>query len=272
MLVPPAALIAVGVLMALGGWVVQATDRAEPVQFGIREIAVIAREGTIKALIWALSPLAWFARTSPPAERAFGARHPVLLVPGLSGGRMSLHFLRIFLERRGWPVVWAMPLPGGDPNLPELAAEVGRAVESFTQSTGATRIDIVAHGTGGLAAAWYAQHMDRGARVRRLVTVGTPWRGTRLAVFIRGRLGPELLWGSPLLASLQPPIVPTVALGGLDDPTVVPASSCFPMGATAVRIEGAGHLELLASPRAFRAVAEALTQPLSATRAPESAA
>lgn len=257
---PPAALIAVGVAMSLAGWVVLATDRAEPVKFGVRELALVMREGCVRAVLWTISPLAALESTSPPTGRAIGPRAPVLLVPGIGGGRVSLAFLRLFLDARGVPSVYAMKFTGTDPTLVELASEVGRAVEALIRASGAERIDVVAHGTGGLAAAWYAQHVDRGARIRRLVTLGTPWRGTRLAVFVRGRVGAEIVHGSALLDSLQPPIVPTVAIGSPDDTAVVPPSSAFPTGAVPVSIDGAGHLDLVASARAFRAVNAALME------------
>lgn len=253
-------LIAIGVAVSLAGWVVLATDRAEPVRFGVRDLSLVMREGCVRALLWAMRPLVGLESSSPPDGRAFGQRLPVLLVPGRGGGRASLAFLRMFLDRRGVPSVYAMRFTATDPTLPELASEVGVAVEALVRASGAPRIDVVAHGTGGLAAAWYAQHVDRGNHIRRVVTLGTPWRGTRLAVFVRGRLGAEILPGSALLDSLQPPVVPTIAIGSHDDTAVVPSSSAFPSGATPVILDAASHLDLVASARAFRAVNAALTE------------
>ncbi len=92
-------------------------------------------------------------------------------------------------------------------------------------------------------------------------TLGTPWEGTRLAVFFRGPHALECLYGAHHLDGLAPPAVQTFSIWGEDDPFVVPATSALPEGVEGVRLQAAGNMDLLVSARAFRAVEAALEHP-----------
>jgi triacylglycerol esterase/lipase EstA (alpha/beta hydrolase family) len=257
LLLPPALLLGVSIARALGGWIVLAADRGEPARFGRQELAITLREAGARALMTALAPLGW----TPAPPRVSGPiddrRVPVLLVPGHRWNRQACAFLRTFLVHRGWGCVWAVS--SVDRSIPEQARELGRRVEELIRATGAHRVDVVAHSTSGLAAAWYVQHLEGAATVRRLVTLGTPWAGTRVAAFLPGRRGVEMVYGSPILEGLTPPAVPTICVWSPDDPMVVPTSSAVPDGVEAVRIEGVGHVEMLTSARVYRAVQAALS-------------
>ena len=89
----------------------------------------------------------------------------------------------------------------------ELAGVVAERVEQLTREHGCERIDLVGHSEGGLIGRYYVQKLDGARRVRHLVTLGTPHRGTRWAY--SGRLVRHVLPslrqmapGSPLLRDL----------------------------------------------------------------------
>lgn len=54
-------------------------------------------------------------------------------------------------------------------------------IESIKQQTGSTKVDIVAHSMGGLVARNYIADADRGAKIRKLITLGTPFLGATKA-------------------------------------------------------------------------------------------
>ena len=263
----PSLLIGFAAAKSLSGWVVLAVERAEPARFGKKELATAARETMARTLFALLHP---FGRSTPGPDLAENAarvtegerRTPVLILPELGRNRSSLRFLEAFLRARGFTAVWATNPPKGDRTLAELAHGVEEAVYRLKASTGADKIDIVAHSTGGLLAAWYIRHLGGENHVRRFVTLGCPWKGTRIAVFSRGRIGAEVLYGSPLLAMLAPPPVPTVSIWSPDDPVIIPSSSALPTGVESIRIDGGGHVEMLTSARFFRAAYAALTHDL----------
>ncbi|MFT3693532.1 MAG: hypothetical protein QM831_10365 [Kofleriaceae bacterium] len=62
-------------------------------------------------------------------------------------------------------------------SVPERARMLVDAIESL----GHARVDLIAHSMGGLDARYAITHMGLGTRVRSLVTVGTPHRGSPIA-------------------------------------------------------------------------------------------
>lgn len=258
----------VGLLLTMGaasfaGFVVLAVDRGEPVQLDRRVLSLMIRESVARAVLFALRPLG-VADSGPvlapgPVPGAEGRRVPVLLVPGASNNRAALGFLRTFLVRRGFRWVWAVNPSHGKEGLAVGAEHLAAQIVRLRQESGATEIDVVGHGSGGLLAAWVVRHLDAGRSVRRLVTLGTPWKGTRMSVFRRGLLGEQTRYGAHLLDDLAPPPVRAISIWSPDDPTVVPTSSALADGLESVEVESAGHAEMLLSARVFRAVQAALS-------------
>lgn len=264
-----ALLLAVTHVAALVGFAVLAVERGEPVRLGVPAVSRLVREGCARFLIVVLFPFG--LGQPPPVARGPGERGrvPVLLVPGHASNRAALLFLRIFLTRRGWAWVWPVNVRAREGGLAEMAALLGRRVRELQRVTGADQVDLVGHSLGGLVAAWYVAHLDEERRIRRVVTLATPWGGTRMAVFAPGRLATELLYGAPALDGLAPPPVPAVSVWSPDDNVVIPASSAVPEGVESAELEGAAHTEMLFSARAYRAVQAALA--LEARRAEASA-
>jgi triacylglycerol lipase len=117
-----------------------------------------------------------------PVER--GTPLPVVLVHGLFGfDRMGVPGARFdyfrgiarHLETLGCHA-HAVRLPAAA-SVPERARELVAAIEALAHD----RIDLIAHSLGGLDARYALTHLGLARRVRSLVTVGTPHRGTPLA-------------------------------------------------------------------------------------------
>jgi pimeloyl-ACP methyl ester carboxylesterase len=131
-------------------------------------------------------------------------------------------------------------------------------------------VDVVGHSLGGLVAAYLLKCLDRGRRIRRVVTLGTPHRGTPLAilgVILFGLVSPavwQMLPGAPLLHEIAATPVPEeselIALGS-DADGVVPRAfaSVLPAPRQAnARVPDLGHVDFLLSRESFRFVAAAL--------------
>lgn len=229
--------------------VVSAADRTHPPVRSAESLARLAREVAAHVIF---GVLAWLALGRPRARRivpdGVAVRpRPVLLVSGLTHNRASLWLLRTYLTQRGFQWVDLYERAGG--TIAEDAAGLARQLADLRAASGAAEVDVVGFASGGLVAA----HAASAPGIRRLITLGTPWRGTRTAVFRRGRAAHELRY-SPTLLVPWPPAAEVVCIVATEDPVIVPAESGEPEGARMVRIEDGGHLELLASARAFRAV------------------
>lgn len=270
LLLPLALLLAWTHGLAVVGWAVQTAESGAMVRLEAKVIAAIVREGCARALLRLLTPLGWI---HPPPRfvdpRAVNERRlpPVLLVPGLGWSRASLLFLRLFLVRRGWRWVWATNRDDAyRGTLAKEAEHLAAQIQVLKKASGSDVVDLVGFSVGGLVAAWVIRHHPEArASVRRLVTLGTPWSGTKLSVFGRSKAMREIRYDSHLLDALWPLPVPVFSIWSPQDLVVVPAQSAAPTfdGCIDVCIEAAGHVELLVSARAFRAVQAALEHPLT---------
>ena len=147
-------------------------------------IVVLARR---RAHVGEQKPLEGVVEHPGPAAR--GEPLPVVLVHGLFGfdrvgiPGMRLHYFRGIVEHlEGLGChAHAVRLPGAA-SVPERAQ---RLVEAVT-ALGHERVDIIAHSMGGLDARYAVARLGLASRVRSLVTVGTPHRGSPIADLATG--------------------------------------------------------------------------------------
>ena len=135
-----------------------------------------------RPLIEATAPIEGVAPVSGPSER--GPPLPVILVHGLFGfDRMGIPGAKLdyfrgiakHLDTLGCHA-HAVKLPRAA-SVPERARELCDAITAL----GHDRVDLIAHSMGGLDARYALAHFGLASRVRSLVTVGTPHRGTPIA-------------------------------------------------------------------------------------------
>ncbi len=196
---------------------------------------------------------------APPLPGA--AALPVLLVPGYSLSRNSFAVLAFWLRRHGFAWVHAINHRPLSAPIPVFAHQLGREVERLCAASAAGRVDIVAHSMGGLVAAWYVQHLGGRGRVRRIVTLGTPWRGSAAAVFAIGRQGLDLMPGSEIVAGLARLPAGVTSLWSRQDAIVLPPDNAVHPDARMVELPWTGHHMLLLRPAALEAILDALVRP-----------
>lgn len=139
-----------------------------------------------------------------PASR--GTPLPVILVHGLFGfdrlgvpGARFDYFYGIakHLETLGCHA-HAVRLPAAR-SVPDRARELVAAIDALPHE----RVDLIAHSLGGLDARYALAHLGLAKRVRALVTVGTPHRGSPIAdLVLRGPIG----WAHRTLRAIGMPI------------------------------------------------------------------
>jgi pimeloyl-ACP methyl ester carboxylesterase len=188
-----------------------------------------------------------------------GFREPVLLLHGWLGTRGVLRFLERRLKTAGFPVFSIDLGPLNVADIRRSGALVAEKVAALSARLGGRRITAVAHSMGGLIALWGLKRLGLGEHVRRLVTVGAPFRGTPVAVaglplfspFYKSLL--QMAPGSPFLRELNdgqlPADVEVVCFAARRDFFVAPQSATLE-GARNFLIDG-GHASLITSPDAI---------------------
>jgi triacylglycerol lipase len=203
----------------------------------------------------------------PPA--ASDRPGPVLLVPGYGGGTASLRPLADRIRATG-RVATIVTLPGdatGD--LRQQAEALDRTV---TETPGP--VDLVGFSAGGVVARLWVQEYGGEERARRVVTLGSPHQGARIAGSAASVLPgacptacQQLVPGSRLLAELPSPVPNPpdwLSVWTADDETVTPPESGHLPGAVNVELQSVcptarpGHGGLPTDPTVIRLVLDAL--------------
>jgi pimeloyl-ACP methyl ester carboxylesterase len=202
---------------------------------------------------------------SVPAEQRRTDGLPVLLIHGYMATRGAVRLLEQRLVDRGHVVVTYRLGPVHLGDIHGSAAIIARKIESLAGQTGVGRVDIVAHSMGGLVALDYVKRLGGRRRVRRLVLLGTPIRGTWSALLgvvtaPLGRASLQLLPGSRFLRELGaeplPPGPEVVSIAGERDWLAPPASTVL-AGVRHLEL-ATGHSGLLVDEQAASAVAAIL--------------
>ncbi|HEX5400711.1 MAG TPA: lipase [Pseudonocardiaceae bacterium] len=219
--------------------------------------------------------------TGTPSQAQQG---PVLLVPGYGGNAGSLTGLAARLRAAGrTATVVALPGDGTGDLLAQVAA-LNSAVNSALAG-GAPSVDVIGYSAGGLVTRlWVAQDAGQ-ARVRRVVTLGSPLHGTQVAA-AGSALVPgvcplacqQLVPSSPLLRRVDaqplPAGLPWLSLWTDDDQTVIPPDSARLAGAVNVPLQQicpalrVSHSELPSAPLVTGIVLTALNGPTLAAPTP----
>lgn len=208
---------------------------------------------SLRAFGW-LQPFRERARFPSPAAAGNTAtpRVPVLLVHGYMCNRAVWLPLAPRLAARGH-VVEAVSLDPPFADLDAHATPLAAAVDALVERTGSPRVALVGHSMGGLAVRAYLR-VHGTARVARVVTLGTPHRGTMLASFGLGESARQMRRASDWLAELEASepaatrALMTVVLTHTDNIVVPQADQSLP-GARTVEFSGVGHLALVTDPR-----------------------
>jgi triacylglycerol esterase/lipase EstA (alpha/beta hydrolase family) len=226
----------------------------------LQGIAGWVAEGLALLLSLVVWPLGLF-----PDRRvaAGGGDRPVVLVHGWAMNRSSMFVLAARLRRDGRRV-YSVNYNSVVAKTDDKASELAACLETIRRDSGANRIDLVAHSLGGVllrAVAKYHGGLDYFGNV---VTLGSPHRGTALAVMFSRYGLIELRPGSPFLERLaedDPLAARTVnftAIYSAVDYIVFPTDCTFYPPAFNAELDGIGHMGMLLSERVYDVVKENL--------------
>jgi hypothetical protein len=248
------------------------------VEFGL--MCIVNRRGNVQMptvgqvliawfneVVLAIQVFAWrqpFRATAVPdlVNRSCVGSHGVVLIHGYACNRgIWNHWLRR-LRHQAVPTI-AVNLEPPWAAIDSYSPQIEHAVAAMESATGAAPI-LVAHSMGGLAARhWYGAQRNP-ARVHRLITLGSPHRGTWLARFALGANGRQMQPGSPFLRALQEAdaethLQRTTCFYSHCDNIVFPATNATIAGADNRHVEGCAHVQLIEHPACWGALQDFLS-------------
>lgn len=193
---------------------------------------------------------------------------PVIFVHGFGGAPGNFLPLRAWMWLQGRRRTYAFKQPGVG-NLEDAAEALAAYVQAVVEVNdlpAEAPVDLVAHSLGGVIARLALDDPAIRARVRTLVTLGSPHAGSHLARFGNTERARSLRPGSASLVRLDaqlpwagPGAWPRlVAFWSSADVIVIPAESAQVPGATNIELPGVTHYSYLVWPECWRRVLEAL--------------
>ena len=219
-------------------------DRAEPASMWWRSLFGEFVAG-IKIFLLR-QPWTWHPPVLLPATAGM-AKVPVVLVHGYLCNHRIWDDMATALRAKGH-AVFAVNLEPVFASIDDYAPIIENAVRSLKQHSGSQKVALVGHSMGGLAIrAWVRAHgVDSVARV---ITLGTPHAGTKLARGATTPNGRQMLWQSQWLAALRDGDADAlrqrilIALTPQDNIVAPQRAQTLP-GITPTVFDGLGHLQL----------------------------
>jgi len=195
------------------------------------------------------------ALVADPAPRP--ATLPVLLVHGVLCNAGVFAKLARWLRARTIGPVYALSYGPPLASIEAFADQLAERIDAIRRETGAAEVVLVTHSMGGLVTLAYVRRYG-GARIRRWVAIGAPFRGSVHACWMIGTSVSQLRPGNEWLTALgaRAPVggPPVVSVWSWHDSMVAPQTSSILEGACDEPLVGVGHNALLRDPEVFAIV------------------
>jgi triacylglycerol lipase len=224
-------------------WLGRLSPRRRIFAAGVAAVLAVVVGVTVVEVIRAGGGQAPAATGFPPQDRP----GPVLLVPGYGGNTGSLSVLARRIRSTGRQAT-VVHLPGNGTGSLIAAASALNAAVTRALRDGAPSVDVIGYSAGGVAALLWVREDGGVHKARRVVTLGSPFHGARIASAAEGFVPgacpaacQQLVPGSSLLSQLDATPVPArprwLSLWSTNDATVTPPDSARLAGAINVPIQ-----------------------------------
>ncbi len=212
----------------------------------------------------ALIPLGMISRKQQNLQRG---ETPVVLLHGLFDNQGSWLWFKHHLRKHGFRNTVSLNLSSwhNEETLTELLA---KRIDELRLQLGVNQVHLVGHSMGGMIARNYVQLRGGAAKVDKLVCLGSPHQGSKLATFSFAPLGKILIPASDFLSRLNnsppPEKVVLTNIYTRKDNMVQPNRFNHLHWGTAVELDDMGHTSLIYRKAPIMATIAALKgEPLS---------
>jgi len=188
---------------------------------------------------------------------------PILLVPGYSLNRMSMFFISIYLKRLGYEWVWCINHPVQKDDVQAFAKALDEKIRWFCHYTQSTEVTVIAHSMGGIVSNLAIQNHN--SPIQNLITLGTPWKGTKLYMFGLGKHVLQLAPAHPIIQRMVVPTVRHLALWSRQDWILLPNENAIMDGLHHKEVSHIGHVSLLMHARTLPLIHQFLNEQKTAT-------
>jgi triacylglycerol lipase len=196
------------------------------------------------------------------APAGAGAQDPILFVHGYVESASLWNTMIGRFEKDGYSKSYLSAYSYNTSQSNKIdAEEVKTKVEALLKTTGATKVDIIAHSMGSLNSRWYIKFLGGEAKVDDWVSLGGPNHGTEFANFCGSTSCVEMRIGSTFLSELNagdetPGTVNDGTWWSPCDEIINPDSSVALTGATNTKTACISHTALTTDETVYKGVRE----------------
>lgn len=194
-----------------------------------------------------------------PDPAPLRAERPVLLLHGVLCNAGVWHPFARWAGRKGIRPIYALSYGPPLASIELFAEQAAAKIDQIRAETHAKRVVVIAHSMGGLVMRAYLRRHG-GAKVAKLVTVGTPHEGSVHAWMAAGTSLAQMRPGNAWLADLGTPagddVPPIVSIWSWHDSMVAPQTSSQIGFGDNIVLGGVAHNALLRDPQVFALLAE----------------
>lgn len=231
-----------------------------------RGLTMALREWAAYCLLFTvIMPFEWVFMGKDRLSATASGRLPILLIHGYQCNRGFWLWIRRRLERAGWQVA-TLSLHPVLADIDDYVGQVSQRIEEVCSATVAPRLILIGHSMGGLVARAFLRHAGS-VRVARLLTLGSPHHGSKLAMFGMGPNARQMVPGNRWLGVLNmpgaAPAPQTVSIYSCQDNYVMPQDSPLIDKAVNLPVAGVGHLEMAFSAELADTLLNELERPVS---------
>jgi pimeloyl-ACP methyl ester carboxylesterase len=188
---------------------------------------------------------------------------PILLIHGYLHNSSGWSYFRYRLLNEGFHNVFTINLGLPIWSIEHYAKLVDEKVKEISQATGRNDLILIGHSMGGIIASFWATQQTQGIQVKSVISLSSPFQGTKRAEVGIGECAKQLKIGSEFLQNLYQKIQQSQAIrffhiGSESDTTIRPLFSAFVSGKPGKIYEKLGHMMYLFSDDVIDDVAEYL--------------
>lgn len=195
-----------------------------------------------------------FRKSSPQFTQNPQTPAPILLIHGyMNTPSVWLWFKRQLAKHPGIGPIYTINLFPMTASIEKLAHEVQKTLDNIKTETQAEKVFLIGHSMGGVVASYCAEHLTPN-QVEGVITLGTPFQGTRQATFGFGQsvqaVFPNSGFCQALKAAAEKSTLPYYTVASQLDNLILPWESAtleLPSDRT-LTLENYGHLRLVISP------------------------
>jgi len=217
-------------------------------EWSIESICCEIKEFVAIILFWPMN-IGWYPTFPPPKSKSV----PIILLPGYGLNKLSFWPLQQYLKTCGFNNIWAINYPILKDNSEAFLQHIHYCVDEMLWRSGNQEVILIGHSMGGLLARQYLIRFDS-SKVKAIITIGTPWKGTLLHRIGLGKISELLNINSQMCLSDDIPDCSHLCLWSKRDWIVLPTSNSHQPNYNSKIISDSGHMSMLFSVNVFHSI------------------